>query len=130
MTVEGDAPRRGFCCKHLHTQNAIFAPQFHDNEILQLDLTTKEWRSLEIDYFVAWRTSKILCIDFEMMTRFISIDFIGNSDTGYPGIETGEAWNIYTSASENDNREGSGMQARSLFPLRLYELINVFKRLL
>ena len=45
-----------------------------------------------------------------MMTRFVSVDFIGNTETGYPGVETGEAWNIYTQADENDNRENSAMQ--------------------
>lgn len=43
----------------------------------------------------------------QVMTRFVSIDFIGNSDNGYPGVETGEAWNIYTHADANDNRENS-----------------------
>jgi len=43
VSVEGDPPKRGFCCKALKTQNAIFAPQFGNSEILQLDLFAKEW---------------------------------------------------------------------------------------
>jgi len=43
----------------------------------------------------------------QVMTRFVSIDFIGNSDTGYPGVETGEAWNVYTHADANDNRDNA-----------------------
>jgi hypothetical protein len=116
LAVQGDPPKRGFCCKTLRTQNAIFAPQFGNDEILQLDLFGKEWKSLKFDNFVAWRTSKLLCVDFEVMTRFLSFDFIGNSDNGYPGVETGEAWNVFTSADANDNRENAASKQWLLCP--------------
>jgi len=116
IAVQGDPPKRGFCCKVLRTQNAIFAPQFGNDEILQLDLFGKEWGSLKFDNLVAWRTSKLFCFDFQVMTRFLSIDFIGNSDDGYPGVETGEAWNVFKNADANDNRENGASKQWLLCP--------------
>jgi hypothetical protein len=103
-------PQRGFCCKGLCTKTSVFAPQFHDQEILQLDLHGKAWRSVRFENWIAWRTSKILCADHNVMTKFICADFNGQSENGYPGIEVAEAWNVYNSADENDNREGALMQ--------------------
>ena len=107
IVVEGTAPGRGFCAKCLSTRTAIYAPQLGDGEIMQLALDAKQWKTLKFDKFVAWRTSKLLCADFEVMTRFVSVDFKSSTETGFPGIETAEAWNIYTQADEKDNRENA-----------------------
>ena len=110
VAVAGPPPSRGFCCKYLCTSNTIFAPQLSDGEIIQLSLQTKQWKLLKFENFLAWRTSKLLCTDFEMMTRFLSVDFMGNSEAGYPGVETGEAWNIYAQIDEKDTRENAPKQ--------------------
>ncbi|EKX50922.1 hypothetical protein GUITHDRAFT_161748 [Guillardia theta CCMP2712] len=104
--VKGDPPLKGFSLKTLHTSHQVYCSCIEDGEVYELCLSSKKWSKIPVENVLPWKTSKVLLADLKIKVRFILVDFFTKSPSeGYPAVETGEIWRIYSKVNANDDRE-------------------------
>lgn len=76
------------------------------------------WLALQMIFQVTTNPAKCAKVHLSECRRILTATITTNrtSESGYPGVETGEAWNIYSAADENDNRETATSQQWLLCP--------------